>query len=70
MVYALDPDGTREYLMNITTRTIHGTDSTDPACEPQAGDAVGYGDDYAAFLAQMGTLTICPLCVAQELFPA
>jgi hypothetical protein len=59
---SLDPDteNPRRFLANLTTRTIHRTDSADAACRPAPTDALGFGDSLA-YLEGQG-LFACRVC--------
>lgn len=56
----LDPAGKRKYLVNITTRTIHRSDSPHADCRPESIDKVGFSDDFVALRAQR--MLPCALC--------
>ena len=60
----LDPDGSRDYLANHSTRTFHSTSSTDRRCQPQPADSLGFGVDPEALEGQ--GFTACPVCFPER----
>ena len=66
MVAILDPDSetTRRYLLNVTTRLIHRTDSEEPACRPRVSDTPSWSDSLQS-LTEQGNYP-CPVCMPKE----